>query len=690
MIRAKIFTSPFFLPLAGTILLASGCAEELNPSDAFQSDGLLNGTQLKRQIATSSDDAEENLDNSGRVSVRSRDLEMAEKGGRQVVGLRFPSLAIPRGAQIQKAHIQFTVFSQLRVEDIHSEDAQLSLHGEATDHAYPFISAPRNISRRERTMASVYWPPSPWNTPSDAGREQATPDLAPIVQEIIDRDGWRSRQAMAFMIGGRGTRVASAYDGNPDEAPTLHITYDSPTPTPAPSTCGDRECSITENCLTCPTDCGECPPSGPCAWSSDRYLDPRGEIERITMHVGKVGQPNAKPHDNKLEFETLEAALLEATEATEEVLIILGEGDYEITDQLNIPTSVNIASEYFLDGNPEHIGATRLHLRRPIVTTANEGIVRFIGLTFLGYDTRLIVANDRVDLMDSRLVGGRDQLSFEPAAYGWAHCNTFESSKDDAIDVDTSAKHNLAFIKITNNIITGAKDDGIKVGFFARNPGSAKAPHMRYDIHHNKILGSGEDGIQFVDAATSIGDLEILLPNDNTRTVRLFRNLIVDSGEAGIGCMPEMRTVQNLGGAPGMKEPMYIVNNTIVGGKVGVTGGEHTIVLNSIITGQTVAAVKHVKEKGFLGFTLFDGKNEGIVDSVEWSKGSNFNDKKLVLDPKTYHLAPASFGIDRGLDTFRDASFFRDSDILVFDPSSLDSADGKPDLGAFEFEYPID
>ena len=52
-----------------------------------------------------------------------------------------------------------------------------------------------------------------------------TPDIKDIVQEIIDRDGWRANEAMAFMITGSGTRRAVSYDSNSSKAPLLHVDY---------------------------------------------------------------------------------------------------------------------------------------------------------------------------------------------------------------------------------------------------------------------------------------------------------------------------------------------------------------------------------------------------------------------------------------------------------------------------------
>jgi hypothetical protein len=58
--------------------------------------------------------------------------------------------------------------------------------------------------------------------------EQKTTQLKTIVQEIVSRAGWAENNNMAFVLSrtsGTGTRRAWSYDGLPDDAPKLRITY---------------------------------------------------------------------------------------------------------------------------------------------------------------------------------------------------------------------------------------------------------------------------------------------------------------------------------------------------------------------------------------------------------------------------------------------------------------------------------
>ena len=59
----------------------------------------------------------------------------------------------------------------------------------------------------------------------EAGRDQRTPDLSPVVQELVDRPGWSGGNALALIITGTGRRTADSYDGSAAAAPLLHIDY---------------------------------------------------------------------------------------------------------------------------------------------------------------------------------------------------------------------------------------------------------------------------------------------------------------------------------------------------------------------------------------------------------------------------------------------------------------------------------
>ncbi len=182
-------------------------------------------------IASSSDDAEESA--SGSVSLSSSDLELIRDANIQQVGLRFTNVTIPQGTTILNAYVQFTV------DETTSETTTLTIQGEAKDNPVTFgYSTATKISTRSRTTSSVSWSPSAWLTFNESGMDQRTPDLSPILQELVNRSGWNSGNAIAILLTGTGKRVAVAYEGGVNGAPRLFVEYttsSAPTATPVPS-----------------------------------------------------------------------------------------------------------------------------------------------------------------------------------------------------------------------------------------------------------------------------------------------------------------------------------------------------------------------------------------------------------------------------------------------------------------------
>jgi hypothetical protein len=168
-------------------------------------------------IAAGTDDAEESA--SGVMNVGSSDLEMTFDTSQQTVGLRFTQVAVPQGAPITAAWIQF------RVDETTSEATALTIRGQAIDDAPTFTGASGDISSRALTTASVPWSPPPWLVLGAAGPDQRSPDLAAVVSEIVSRPGWASGQSLALILAGSGKRVAEAWDVNPAGAATLHVEY---------------------------------------------------------------------------------------------------------------------------------------------------------------------------------------------------------------------------------------------------------------------------------------------------------------------------------------------------------------------------------------------------------------------------------------------------------------------------------
>jgi hypothetical protein len=211
----------------------------------------VNAATISRSVTAGLDDAEEHLDGGtpGNVDVTSSDIELAVDGPpdpRQLVGLRFTNITIPRGALIQNAAIQFMV------DETDTEaDTDVRIFGELAPNSAQFAATPMNITARTRTSSSVVWNDIPvWTNPGTgdctancpAGPDQRTPNIASVLQQIVNQPGWTSGNALSILIepdplaDNTGERTAVSADralGTPGlQAPTLLIEF-----IPEPTSC---------------------------------------------------------------------------------------------------------------------------------------------------------------------------------------------------------------------------------------------------------------------------------------------------------------------------------------------------------------------------------------------------------------------------------------------------------------------
>jgi uncharacterized protein YjiK len=179
-----------------------------------------NSQMLDVQVSVGADDAEEKTDNS--VLPGNADLDlMAGDEGNLIVGTRFRNVAIPQGATITNAYLQFTA------DEIHNGATTLTVMGQAADNPAVFQNATANISSRPTTTASASWTVAPWLNVGDALTAQRSPNLAAVVQEIVNRSGWASGNSLVLLLTGSGTRVAESYNGLSTSAPILHVEWNT-------------------------------------------------------------------------------------------------------------------------------------------------------------------------------------------------------------------------------------------------------------------------------------------------------------------------------------------------------------------------------------------------------------------------------------------------------------------------------
>lgn len=202
---------------------------------------VIEANMLVVQLDDDADDAEEG-GNNGAMTNTSSDLELGEydtwtqdgvEQGLQTIGVKFNNVSLPQGANILAASIQFTC------DNTGDGPVQLTIYGENNSNPEPFLNDTDeghffNITTRTRTVENVVWDIPPWLTTGLHGPDQATPDLAVIVQAIVNREDWVSGNSMAFIMEHSGPSIGvtsssggrEAEAGPGDDAPTLTVVYE--------------------------------------------------------------------------------------------------------------------------------------------------------------------------------------------------------------------------------------------------------------------------------------------------------------------------------------------------------------------------------------------------------------------------------------------------------------------------------
>jgi hypothetical protein len=111
------------------------------------------------------------------------------------VGVRFNEVDVSHGAHVADTYLEFAAAGR----DPHP--AELVIQAELAANAAPLELDSGDLSRRQRTTATVIWRPSA--ATATAERERS-PNLAPILEEVFAQAGWRPGNAVVLLIRGCG------------------------------------------------------------------------------------------------------------------------------------------------------------------------------------------------------------------------------------------------------------------------------------------------------------------------------------------------------------------------------------------------------------------------------------------------------------------------------------------------------
>lgn len=192
-------------------------------------------TTVTFNILIGDDDAEENV-TSGSMGLTSTDLELTTDGSSlQIIGLRYENISIPKGSTISSAYVQFTVDE---VDIANNVDVLITMEDE--DNAAPLTSGLLSARNWDFNVPTMWNSIAPWSTVDDAGVNQQSADISPLLQSVINRTGWNIGNAILIGMvdpvvvsvpgytGNSSKRVAHSYDNDPSKAAKLVVTYTPP------------------------------------------------------------------------------------------------------------------------------------------------------------------------------------------------------------------------------------------------------------------------------------------------------------------------------------------------------------------------------------------------------------------------------------------------------------------------------
>lgn len=148
-----------------------------------------------------------------------------QKSREHLVGLRFENIAIPNGATITNAYLSFTAVKNA------DNSANFVISAESVDNAPALKRERYDLSRRSKTEIKYYWDSiSEWVK----NNQYRTGDLSPVIQELINREGWKKSGAMLFFVEAGDTcreekcnRLAKSYRKRKGGSPSLHIEFET-------------------------------------------------------------------------------------------------------------------------------------------------------------------------------------------------------------------------------------------------------------------------------------------------------------------------------------------------------------------------------------------------------------------------------------------------------------------------------
>lgn len=142
-------------------------------------------------------------------------------GGERRACLRFTNVTVPHGATVNSASAVFTCYAASVVDGVN-----LNIYANAEDDAVAPTST-ATCEAKTQTTAVVNWA---FDTDWAINSEYTTPDIAAIIQEVVNRAGWVSGNAIMVIVRDNNSavdarRASYDYTNTPGKSAKLNITY---------------------------------------------------------------------------------------------------------------------------------------------------------------------------------------------------------------------------------------------------------------------------------------------------------------------------------------------------------------------------------------------------------------------------------------------------------------------------------
>lgn len=149
----------------------------------------------------------------------------ATASSRRWVAAKFNNITIPKDSTINSATFSGYAFNSNKYDD-----PDLTFYANAVDNAAAFVHGVTfNITNRALSTANVSWVMMDTGSP----KWQTSPDISTVVQEMVNRPGWVSGNALALILkpGVSGNPwIIVGYGGGVGGPPKLDVTYTIPAP----------------------------------------------------------------------------------------------------------------------------------------------------------------------------------------------------------------------------------------------------------------------------------------------------------------------------------------------------------------------------------------------------------------------------------------------------------------------------